>query len=87
MTDNVVDFDKSTALKRYKAAVDFLRQPLSAASDAAHELPEGDADEITDERLTNLGQISFLANDLCNPKLGLLVAIAQILWADEDHRE
>ena len=85
MTDNVVDFGKTTALARYKAALKLLEQPLSAASDAAHDLPN-DADDV-DERLMNLGTVSFLANDLCNPKLGLLVAIAQIVWADEDHRE
>jgi hypothetical protein len=85
MTDNVVDFGKTTALARYKAALKLLEQPLSAASDAAHDLPN-DADDV-DERLMNLGTVSFLANDLCDPKLGLLVAIAQILWADEDHRE
>jgi hypothetical protein len=84
MTDNIVDINETTALKRYKAAVDFLRQPLSAASDTAHELPMDDAD--VDERLMNLGQVSFLANELCDPKLRLLVAIAHILF-DEDHNQ
>jgi hypothetical protein len=76
---------------RYKAAVDFLKQPLSAASDAAHELRSGDDDladkEFIDNRVKALGWIAFMANDLCNAKLQLLESITELLWKDEDHSE
>jgi hypothetical protein len=80
MTDNVT-------LIRYKAAVDFLKQPLSAASDAAHELrsDDDDDDEVIDNRIKALGYITFMANDLCNAKLQLLESITHLLWKDEEH--
>jgi hypothetical protein len=78
MTDNNV-------MTRYKAAVDFLKQPLSAASDGAHELRSSDDDEVIDNRIKALGYITFMANDLCNAKLQLLESITHLLWKDEEH--
>jgi hypothetical protein len=82
MNDNV---DEAKALARYKAALDFLKQPLFAASNAAHELQSGD--DAVDERIMALGYIAFMANDLCNAKLQLLESIAHLLWKDDDHSD
>jgi hypothetical protein len=75
--------DEAKALERYKAALDFLKQPLFAASNAAHELPSGD--DAVDDRITALGWIAFMASELCNAKLQLLESIAHLLWKDDDH--
>jgi hypothetical protein len=83
--DNVVDLDEAKVLARYRAAVDFLKQPLAAASDAAHELRSND--DAVDARIMALGYIAFMMNDLCNAKLQLLESITHLLWSDDDHSD
>jgi hypothetical protein len=88
----MTDVDEAKTLARYKAALDFLKGPLAAASGAAHDVwsdsPSGSdeqsKDEFVDERITALGGIAFMANELCNPKLQLLESIAHLLWKDGD---
>jgi hypothetical protein len=71
---------------RYEAALDFLKQPLSAASDAAHELdldPDGFVEE--EEHIAALERHAVAASGLCPAKLHLLTSIARILWSDDEH--
>jgi hypothetical protein len=87
-TDNVVDLDEAKVLARYRAAVDFLKQPLAAASEAAHELRSNDdADDAVEQRIMAMGYIAFMMNDLCNAKLQLLESIASLLWSDDEHSD
>jgi hypothetical protein len=84
MTD-IVDIDEAKVLARYRAAVDFLKQPLAAASNAAHELRSND--DVVEQRIMALGYIAFMMNDLCNAKLQLLESITQLLWSDDEHSD
>jgi hypothetical protein len=84
-TDNVTSIGKvqaDKAMQRYKASIEFLNEPLCAASDAVHELPQLADTEVT----LVLGSLVMLATQLCHDNLRLLTDIAHSIWTQShDH--